>query len=267
MKLTNKDHTFVICAYQESPYLEACILSLKKQAVKSHIIMVTSTDNAFIRGLCEKYEIVLYVNSGESGITQDWNFGLAMAETPLVTIAHQDDVYCRNYTSHVLQKVQNSEKPLIVFTDYGELRGERWVKNNRLLKIKRMMLIPLECPWLSGSRFVRRRILSFGNAISCPTVTYYKPNLPEPVFESGFICSEDWQAWERISKIKGDFLYCKEILMYHRIHENSTTSKMLENTGRSVEDYLMFLKFWPVPIARLLTRFYAASEKSNELQE
>ena len=42
-------HTFVICAYKESAYLEECILSLKQQTVKSNIIMITSTPNNYIR--------------------------------------------------------------------------------------------------------------------------------------------------------------------------------------------------------------------------
>ena len=70
------DHTFAICAYKESPYLEECILSLKNQTVKSNIIMATSTPNEWIQGLAEKYEIPLYINTGEGGIAQDWNFAL-----------------------------------------------------------------------------------------------------------------------------------------------------------------------------------------------
>ena len=71
------DHTFAICAYKESPYLEECILSLKNQTVKSNIIMATSTPNEWIQGLAEKYEIPLYINTGEGGIAQD--FGLPHA--------------------------------------------------------------------------------------------------------------------------------------------------------------------------------------------
>lgn len=265
MNLTGKEHTFVICAYKESPYLEACILSLKKQAVKSSIIMVTSTDSPFLHTMAEKYRIPLFINDGEGGITQDWNFGLSKVKTPLATIAHQDDFYCRSYTKRVLEKVNASRRPLLVFTDYGEIRGKRWVKNSRLLKIKRMMLIPLEHSVLAGNRLVRRGILAFGNPISCPTVTYYMPNLPDPVFSDGFLCSEDWEAWEKISREKGEFLYCREILVYHRIHEDSTTSMVIGKTGRSEEDYQMFLKFWPGPIAKILTTLYASSEKSNEL--
>ena len=85
-------HTFVICAYEESEYLEACILSLKNQKSKSRIIMETSTPNAHISSLAEKYDIPLYIKP-HGGITQDWKFGLSKIETQYSTIAQQDDVY------------------------------------------------------------------------------------------------------------------------------------------------------------------------------
>ena len=46
---TARDHTFVICAYKESKYLKNCIRSLENQTVKSHILIATSTGNAYIR--------------------------------------------------------------------------------------------------------------------------------------------------------------------------------------------------------------------------
>ena len=56
-KYKGKDHTFVICAYKESAYLEECILSLKRQSIKSHLIMVTSTENDFIKEVAKKNKI------------------------------------------------------------------------------------------------------------------------------------------------------------------------------------------------------------------
>ena len=38
-------HTFAVCAYKESPYLEACIQSLLDQTVRTDIIVATSTPN------------------------------------------------------------------------------------------------------------------------------------------------------------------------------------------------------------------------------
>ena len=36
-------HTFAVCAYKDSPYLEACIRSLTEQQVKTDVICCTST--------------------------------------------------------------------------------------------------------------------------------------------------------------------------------------------------------------------------------
>ena len=53
MQYKGSDHTFVICAYKESPFLEDCILSLKKQSIRSHIILVTSTPNTLIQDMTD----------------------------------------------------------------------------------------------------------------------------------------------------------------------------------------------------------------------
>lgn len=104
MKIKPENHTFVICAYKESPYLEECIRSLKNQSVRTNLRMATSTDNGHIRALAEKYGIPLDINPGPGGITQDWNFAYSRAGTPLITLAHQDDVYCKDYAKEILAR-------------------------------------------------------------------------------------------------------------------------------------------------------------------
>ena len=258
-------HTFVICAYKKSEYLEECIDSLINQEVKSRIIMVTSTPNNYISSLAEKYSIPLFVNEGEGGITQDWNFGLSKVNTKLATIAHQDDIYEPEYTSMFLKKLKGSKKPLIVFSDYGEIRNGEKTTDVSMLKIKKIMMLPLRAKLFKGSRFVRRRVLSMGDPICCPSVMFAMKNLELPIFANNYTCAEDWEAWEKISRIKGDFIYIPKPLMYHRIHEESTTTKTLEAGGRIQENYEMFCKFWPKPIARAINKFYTKSEKSNDL--
>ena len=162
------NHTFAICAYKESTYLEKCIKSLKNQTIKSNIILVTSTPNDFLEEISKKYNLPYFINKGEKGITQDWNYAYKMADTELVTIAHQDDVYLPEYAEHIIKAVKGVKKPLIIFTDYAELRNEKPVYQNKLLKIKRIMLMPLRIRGLQKSKFVRRRILSLGCPICCP---------------------------------------------------------------------------------------------------
>ena len=113
MKTLFKQHTFVICAYKESAFLEECILSVKEQSIISNIKIITSTPNKHISALAEKYNIPLIINYGEGGIVQDWNFAYNQADTPLVTITHQDDVYTRDYLKSIYSAYRKYKKPLI----------------------------------------------------------------------------------------------------------------------------------------------------------
>ena len=262
---TGENHTFVICAYKESQYLEECMISLKKQTIKSSIRLVTSTPCSYIEGLANKYEIPITVNNKGGEISKDWNFAIETADTELVTIAHQDDIYVETYLEEVLAGLNKVSRPLIAFSDYGEVRDGEYVTQNRLLKIKELMLLPLRFSWLYNSRFIRRRILSFGSPICCPSVTYVKNYLPSPLFMQGFRSDLDWQAWERFSRLKGGFVYCHKYLMYPRIHEESATTMIIGDNDRTREDFAMFCRFWPKPVAKRLERFYRSSEESNRL--
>ena len=262
---TNKKHTFVVCAYQESPYLDECIRSLLSQTKKSKIIIVTSTPNTYIKSTAEKYKLELYINNGTGGITQDWNFGYSCADSDYITIAHQDDVYDENYLETALRCLDRSKHPLIFFSDYYEIREGEKVSRNSLLLVKRIMLFPLRAGFTHGSRWVRRRILSFGSPICCPAVTFCRNNLPPVIFLNHYRACEDWEAWESISRLKGDFLYSPNRLMGHRIHNDSETSSSIQDHVRTNEEFEMFCKFWPEWIARILSGFYAKGQNSNQL--
>lgn len=257
------NHTFVICAYKESPYLVECIQSLKAQTISSNIIMVTSTPNDWIRVNCEKFGIPLYINYGESGIAQDWNFAYLHAETPYVTIAHQDDIYFSDYTKFMMKKI--TKDCSIAFSDYVEVRNKEYLRNNTNLFIKKIILFPLRFRIMQKVVWVKRRVLSLGNPICCPSVCYVKKNLPDVLFHVNFRSNVDWETWELLSWDKKRFVYVPQPLMGHRIHDESETSATIQENLRTKEDYEMFTKFWPRVIAKKLTSLYASSEKSNKL--
>ena len=264
MKYSPTDHTFVICAYQESQYLEECIQSLLSQTVKSTVILATSTPSDFIFNLCDMYSIPVFINKGEKGIAGDWNFALSCADTELITIAHQDDIYEQSYTEEMLKCMNRVKYPVLFSSDYSELRNGGKVRNNRLLQIKKVMRFPM---WLlPGSIAARRLMLSFGDPICCPSVTYVRSMINRHPFCSGLLASLDWQQWEALSKEKGSFAYCNSPLMAHRIHEESETSRVISKYSRTEEDFAMYRKFWPEPVARLLAKLYSASEKSNTIK-
>jgi hypothetical protein len=241
------------------------------------------------------------VRDGAAGIAPDWNFALSCADTPYVTIAHQDDVYYPDYAQNVIAYMEASRaqgaEPLIAFTDYAELKQGQAQTGSVNLRIKRILLAPLCADYVrsqrdsgqmhgkrGNSRFWKRFGLRFGNAICCPSVTYYMPAigknylhlqdsempdasnaLARDLFDSGLRSNLDWELWERLSLVEGSFLYLPEILMAHRIHEASETSATIAEHMRRGEDYEMFAKFWPKWVARILSGAYGASEKGNRV--
>lgn len=253
------DHTFVICAYGDSAYLEDCIKSLVNQTIKSKIILYTSTPSEYIDNLCLKYNIPIYTARG-GGIGIDWNQALSFVETPLATIAHQDDVYFPSFTEEVLRKMEMDT--LISYTDYSEIKGDQVISKNTNLIIKEMMLktMALFPKW----KWWRNRILAFGNPICCPAVTYNLKKLVDFRFDEEMKVSLDWYAWYIIGKESGKFTYIHKVLMSHRIHEESETTVNIENSTRTNEDLKMFQLFWPNPIAQFLMRFYSKSQDSNQ---
>ena len=149
---------------------------MEKQNKKSKILLATSTPNDYIKDIARRHGLEVNVNTGEKGLAGDWNYAYSIADTSLITIAHQDDVYLPAYSESIIRAFNESKNPLIAFSDYGELRNGKPVYKNKLLKIKRILLLPLRIKAFHKSIFVRRRVMSIGSAICCPAVSFYAPS-------------------------------------------------------------------------------------------
>lgn len=261
-------HTFVVLAYKESQYLEECIQSVLNQRYKSEVVIATSTPNDFIRQMAAKYDLkVVIKKSNKSGIGPDFDFALHSVHTELVTIAHQDDIYDYDYSSNIVEEYEKHRESIIIFTDYYEIRNGKKVINNRNLKIKSRLLKPLRWAGCSNKRFIKRRVLSLGNPICCPAVTYATSKIgDEEIFDSPFKSNVDWHAWEKLSNKKGDFIYIDKKLMGHRVHNESTTTEIIVDNIRTQEDLKMISMFWPKIIAKCINKLYKNAEQSNEVE-
>lgn len=258
-------HSFVICAYKESPYLEECVLSVLRQTVKSTVLIATSTDNHHIRSIAGKYGIEVRFSGKKSDIAGDWNYAYNQAETEYVTIAHQDDLYEPKYAETVIKMMEKREKPLLFFSDYYEIRDGEKVYRNVNLIIKKILLSPMRISLMSGMKTAKKAVLSIGNPICCPSVSYARENLPYAMFTVGMGSNIDWKAWLIAAKMKGDFVYAHRPLVGHRIHNQSTTTQLIEAAARTQEDLEMLRQFWPEPVARIINRVYRNAERSNEV--
>ena len=253
-------HTFVICAYGNSSYLEECMLSLVNQHNQSSIILYTSTPSLQIEELCKKYNIAYYHGSGGS-IGKDWNNALSCVKTRYATIAHQDDYYEPQYSELIIKKFQSNPDALIAYSDYFEEKNGKKIERTLNLKIKRLMLRTINL--FPKSKLWRTRVLAFGNAICCPSVSYDLSVLNGFKFDEKLKGNLDWIAWYQIGKMKGSFVYVDKPLMCHRIHEESETSKTISNNTRSQEDLETLEIFWPKWFAKILMKQYVKSQKTN----
>lgn len=248
-----KYHTFVICAYKESPYLEDAIKSIKNQTLKSNIIMTSSTKNKHIDDLSKKYKIKTYYRNGKSDIQDDWNFAVSNTNTELVTIVHQDDIYNQYYLENILNNYTGKE--LMLFTENNILKNDIEISNKNLI-IKRIIKFPLRIPVFSNIKFIRKLTLSFGNTVNCPAVTYNKSKLNLPIFTSDLKFGLDWDTYLKIYSMKGKLKYIPHKLVSYRVHEEATTTSFIKNNKRYEEDVIMFSKIWPKFIVKIIMKFY-----------
>lgn len=258
-------HTFVVLAYKESSYLEECIKSVLNQKYSSKVVIATSTPNEYIQNIADKYSLEVKVNFNPGkGIGYDFDFAVSCGETNLTTVAHQDDIYDYEYSNLIVKAYKENINSLIIFSDYYEIRSEGNVYSNTNLRIKRFLLLPMRIKMLANTRFGKRLGLRFGNIICCPAVTFVKDNIKtNDIFKCDFVCNVDWYAWEKLSLKKGKFSYVNKTLMGHRVHEESTTTEIINERIRTKEDLAMFQKFWPNSLARIINNFYVKAEDSN----
>ncbi|MDO4277465.1 MAG: glycosyltransferase family 2 protein [Lachnoclostridium edouardi] len=249
-------HTFAICAYGDSPYLEACMKSLVSQSVKTNIILCTSTPSQYIEKLAAQYKIPVYVRQGESDIQDDWNFAYDKADSPLVTIAHQDDMYGKDYVKTLLKYYGKYPDMTLFTTDYVTVK-ERDLKGKKLVEwVKVILRLPLRNPKWNHFTWVKKAALMFGNSICCPACTYQKKILGDHLFQSEFRYTLDWDTLLSLAERKGRFICVERPLIYYRVHSGATTKKWIQNNKRSEEELAMFAKFWPKPAVQALEYFY-----------
>ena len=257
--------TFVVCAYKDQPHLEDCVKSLKNQTIMSKIIISTSTPNDFIKDIAKKYDVELKINKKSSGHINDFCFAFEQAETKYVTLCHQDDIYCPDFAEKMIKNMEKNSDSIIGFSNYNELRNDKIIKNNKLLFIKKILNLPIKL--FKKSKKIRLFMLSIGNAICAPTVTYNKEIVKEPIIKSDLKANIDWDTWIYLAKNDGSFVYINKPLLLRRIHEGSLTTNVIESNIMRKENKEIFSRFWGPKITEYLTNIYSKSEKNNKINK
>lgn len=250
-------HAFVICAYGESKYLEQCVKSVVGQSVPTTVLMCTSTPSKYILDIATRYNIPLHIREGKSNIRDDWNYAYNLVDADYVTIAHQDDVYHKDYVKYMRGKLEKCKHEGVIMY----LTGYRPIKDGKIsidinCIFRAVLRLPLRVKMLRNKSWVRKLCLSFGNSICCPTVTYNKSKLGDNVFTSELLFNIDWDTFYKLAMLPGEFVYEAKNLTLYRIHSEATSKEFIENNNRVFEDAEMFSKFWPKSIVKLLMKIY-----------
>ena len=232
-------HSFVILAYNESDDLEECIKSIKKQSVKSNILIATSTKNDYIVELASQYGLGVMVNEEKSNKGNDYNFALEAVNTDLVTIVHQDDLYDRNYAKEIINSYKKNKDVSILFTDYYEIVGDKKLKKSKELFKKRFFIWPLKYRFFNKSKYFKRLSLKYHKAICTSSVTFVKKNIPRNLFPTDLIYNNDWSGLEKLSLDDKRFVLVPKKLVGYRKDDIKE-----RNDIQLKEDILMYKKFW-----------------------
>ena len=274
----NTIHAFVICAFGKSPYLENCIRSLLRQTAPSEIYIATSTPSEHIRRLARKYGLPLWVRQGESGIREDWLFAWREGgkRKRLITIAHQDDCYCRDYAKTVLAMYERYPDMTLFCSDYVTLKtresrmadGTYYPVQTRICAgdlvrlVKKLLRLPLRFRFYANRTWVKKSALIFGNSICCPSCTYNYSLIGDHMFDSGYSFALDWENLLSLAERPGRFVCVQEPLIAYRVHSGAATKKCIEDHRREADEASMFRRLWPDWMASLLMRFYKQSYKA-----
>lgn len=253
------EHTFAICAYKESPYLEQCIRSLQNQSYPSKIILCTSTPNVYIENLANTYNIEIFIHKNSTGIASDWNFAYRNARTKWVTIAHQDDIYRKNYTKTLLFYKAKYPDISVFSSSSITIKKGRLMEWGKIEIIKKILRLPLVIPSLNHFTQVKLMGLRFGNPIICPSCAYNKDLCGEEIFSSDFSFVLDWETLIRLAKKKGRFIVYEKPLIFYRVHDGSETKAAILDQRRMKEEAILFHRLLPKKIANWVKKAYRSS--------
>lgn len=179
-----------------------------------------------------------------------------MADGELVTIAHQDDMYHKEYVERLLAAYRAYPDMTVFTTDYVIVKNGRLITGDAMLWVKRILRLPLRVPALNDRAWIKKMSLIFGNPICCPATTYQKKLLGTPLVRSEYRFALDWDNLYQLACEKGRFICDERPLLYYRVHDEATTKACIVGGRRAEEEEAMFRRFWPGPVARLLMHFY-----------
>ena len=252
-------HSFAVCAYGDSPYLEDCLRSLRRQTLSSELLICTSTPSDHIALLAEKYAARLCVRDGVPGIGADWNFAFSRASGMFVTLAHQDDVYGRHYTERLRAAAERWEDLVLFTTQSATLKNGKIQRAGAPELVKLLLRMPLRLEGLADRTALKRLVLRLGNPVICPSCAYRKSLCGAAPFSERHKFILDWEFLYELAARGGRWICEERPLLLYRVHADAATAVCIGDHVREQEEAEMFRRLWPAAVADGILHYYRRS--------
>ncbi len=235
--------TIVVPMYNGARFLAAALRSLLEQTFADYAILcvddASTDDSVAVAGSFSGDRLHVLRNERRLGLAGNWNRAFALATTPYLVIAHQDDVYDRQYLSAVLALLVSHPQAFIAHT------GARYVDDSGTA-IDSAAASYKQSFWPRDEPYERPaaeelRILQRGNYLACPSVIYRMSAVQRlGPFNEELQFVTDWEYWIRGLSAGFTIAGSREQLVSLRRHTASATAEA-ESSLRRYDEELALL--------------------------
>jgi len=245
--------TFVIPYYRNLQYLSIAINSiLDQENCNWSAIVLDDCGGEDAEELVTSFEderIAYIRNENNLGLAKNWNKGISLAKTELVTLLHSDDLLLSNYVD-VMQNLMD-EHPhaavghcrAMIVDSHGE---KHWSFPDEFKKIirprDRNSVISIGDPGLAS--------LLNGSWIFCPTLCYRKELIQDYEFDSKWRFVVDVEYMSQILFDGGSLVGSPVTAYKYRRHDENQTAVLTRSLHRFQEE-IDFLKFVETKAAQI----------------
>jgi len=178
--------------------------------------------------------ITYHDNQTTLGIVGNWNRGLDLAATELVTLLHADDRLLPDYCD-VIFALADAHPHAVALCCDAEIIDAQGRPRFSLADAVKRRLVPRGEPWQiegeSGLRAIAR-----GDFVMCPTVAWRREQLGARRFESGLKQAQDLEMLARLL-LDGETIAGTRRRAYaYRRHSESATAVQTEDLSRFEEE-------------------------------
>jgi len=236
--------TFAIPFYSTPEFLDAAIRSVLAQTITDWELIVVD-DRSPVAGIKEQVHgygdarIRYHLNEKNLGQSGNFNQGLTLAQTEMVTLLHADDQLHPKYGETMLKAASEHHECWALFCNADIIDGQGKKIFSFIDFYKRFLVPSRKSTYtLVGEQGLRSLIP--GNFIMAPTLCFRKAKLGTLRFSSDWKCSPDLDFTSRLLFAGGTLVGVPDVAFSYRRHEASATIEFRRSISQFEEEVRLY---------------------------